>query len=176
MAGRNMKLTRDPNARSEYKKNTERLDKFQKGMKELQKSPNKNFKGTKAAYIYKQLVTELREQGFVKQLDMHLVNVLAMQIDIYYQAYRDIVEHGIQDAIFKPITDPVTGEIIDKVFQGYKANPAVNTLNMATNQIKTISDKLGLTPTSRASMLANIKTDDDDEPSLGDLLNKGGAF
>ena len=47
---------------------------------------------------------------------------------------------------------------------------------MATNQIKTISDKLGLTPTSRASLLANIKTDDDDEPSLGDLLNKGGAF
>ena len=83
MAGRNMILTRDPKARSEYKKNTERLDKFQKGMQELQKSPNKNFKGTKAAYIYKQLVTELREQGFVKQLDMHLVNVLAMQIDIY---------------------------------------------------------------------------------------------
>lgn len=170
-----MKLTRDPKARSEYKKNTERLDKFQNGMEELQANPNKNFKGTKAGYIYKQLVQQLKEQGFVKELDMHLVNLLAMHIDIYYTAYSEIAEHGIQQAIYKPIQD-VNGDVIDHVFQGYKANPAVNTLNMSTNQIKTISDKLGLSPTSRASMLANIKTEDDNEPSLTDLLNKGGAF
>lgn len=171
-----MKLTRDPNARSEFKKNTERLDEFQSGMQELQSTPNKNFKGTKAAYIYKQLVVQLKEQGFVKELDMHLVNLLAMHIDIYYTAYKEISEHGIQQAIYKPITDPNTGEVLDRSFQGYKANPAVNTLNMSTNQIKTISDKLGLDPRSRASMLANIKTDDSDEPSLSELLNKGGAF
>lgn len=171
-----MKLTRDPNARSEFKKNTEQLDKFQSGMEELQATPNKNFKGTKAAYIYKQLVVQLKEQGFVKELDMHLVNLLAMHIDIYYTAYKEISEHGIQQAIYKPITDPNTGEVLDRSFQGYKANPAVNTLNMSTNQIKTISDKLGLDPRSRASMLANIKTEEDDEPSLSDLLNKGGSF
>ena len=171
-----MKLTRDPHARSEYKKNTERLDKFQKGMEELQSSPNKNFKGTKAAYIYKQLAKQLREQGFVKELDMHLVNLLAMHIDIYYTAYKDIVKNGIQQAIFKAVTDPNTGEILDKVFQGYKKNPAVDTFNMSTNQIKTISDKLGLTPTSRASMLANIKPDESDEHSLQYLLTKAAGF
>lgn len=169
---RPMKLDRESN-RADQRRNVERLDEFQTGMEELQASPNKNIKKGRAGYIYKQLQQQLKEQGFVKELDIHLVNLLAIHIDMYYQAYEEVSEHGIQQAIYKCEISP-TGEIINEhAFQGYKKNPAVDTLNMCTNQIKTISEKLGMTPTSRASMLANIKVDDKPKETIQDVFNSG---
>lgn len=168
--GRPIKL--DRNADRKYQReNAKALDEFQKGMAELQPSPNKNIKSGKAGYIYKQLREQLNEQGFVKEIDVHLVNLLAIHIDMYYQAYQAVSKYGIQQAIYG-VEQSATGEVIDEHrFKGFKANPAVNTLNMCTNQIKSISEKLGMTPISRASMLANIKVDDGNEKkSIKELL------
>lgn len=174
MAGRTMKLTRDKNDKAQFRKNTERLDNFQKGMEDLQPTPNKHIKAGKAGYYYKQIQIFLKEQGFVKNIDMHLVNLLAIYIDIYYQAYEEISKHGIQYAIYD-VKQTNDGQIIDKHhFEGYKPNPAVSTLNTATNQIKTLSDKLGMSPTSRASMLAKIDNNKNkNEPSIQDLIFGG---
>ena len=44
-------------------------------------------------------------------------------------------------------------------------------------QIKTFSSDLGLTPASRASLMASIDSQDDDTPSLAEILNaKSGDF
>lgn len=169
---RPMKLDRNAK-RADQRENAERLDEFQSGMQDLQANPNKNIKSGRVGYIYKQLQQQLSEQGFVKELDIHLVNLLAIHIDMYYQAYSEISEHGIQQAIYKCEMTP-QGEVINEhAFQGYKKNPAVDTLNMCTNQIKTISEKLGMTPTSRASMLANIKIDDKKKETMEDVFGEG---
>lgn len=173
-----MKLTRDKNARPEQRQNTKRLDDFQKdkSMEDLQVSPNKNIKSGRAGYIYKKLAKVLREQGFVKNIDINLVNLLAIHIDIYYQAYEEITKHGIQQAIYG-VEQTNDGQVIDEHrFKGFKKNPAIDTLNASTNQIKTLSEKLGLSPASRASMLANIKQEDDSEPSIADILGKDVGF
>ena len=173
-----MKLTRDQNARAEQKQNTKRLDDFQKDKKmdDLQATPNKNIKNGRAGYIYKKLAKVLSEQGFVKNIDINLVNLLAIHIDIYYQAYAEIAKHGIQQAIYG-VEQTNDGQVIyEHRFKGFKKNSAIDTLNASTNQIKTLSEKLGLSPASRASMLANIKQEDDNEPSIADILGKDVGF
>lgn len=170
--GRPAKLDRN-SKRKDQRDKVEALDEFQNGMQDLQTSPNKNIKSGRAGYIYRQISKILTEQGFVKEIDVHLVNLLAIHIDIYYQAYKSIVDDGIQQAIYGVEQTP-TGEVIDKHrFRGFKKNPAVDTLNQATNQIKTLSDKLGMTPTSRAQMLANIKVDDKKKETISDVFGGG---
>lgn len=169
---RSMKLDRD-SKRKDQRDRAETLDKFQDGMDELQASPNKNIKSGKAGYIYKQLRGQLKEQGFVKEIDVHLVNLLAIHIDMYYQAYQSISKHGIQQAIYG-VEQTANGEVVDEHrFRGFKPNPAVSTLNICTNQIKSISEKLGMTPTSRASMLAKIKVDDKTKETMEDVFGGG---
>ena len=81
-----------------------------------------------------------------------------------------------QTPIYKSVQNN-RGEIIDRDFVGFKKNPAVSTMDAAIRQIRSLSSELGLTPTSRASLLSLTTDDEDDDgPILADVLGSGDDF
>lgn len=139
----------------------------------LQTTPPK-FLSQKAKYIYNRIVPLLNDMGVVKQTELDEVCALVIQIEIMQVAYENIQDNKIQSPIYKAVQNDV-GDILEHSFQGYKKNPAVVTLDSAIKNIKSISNDLGLTPASRATLLQNIDGDEDSE-SLSDMINKGAGF
>lgn len=173
---RQTKLTNNLNDRKDQRDRTERLIDETKNMDRLQETPPKHLVGI-ARYTWTQVVPTLNEQGWLKQTDKPLVEQLCTQIAIYRDAYLHIfvgipnkdgecTPEGIQTPIYSAVQDS-SGEILEHIFNGYKVNPAVSTLNKATIQIKSLSAELGMTPQARANLL-NISVDDD-SMNLSDL-------
>lgn len=174
--GRNKKLTTDPNARPEQREQTEKLKKVTENWTPLQKTPPSYMKGTLAATVWQRLIPILQETGVVKQADKATVECLCSAIQLYREAFENVQKNGIQREVW---TTPIlpTGETLDKEFTRYQKNPAVTTMDSAMKQIKTFSSDLGLTPASRASLMASVDSQDDDTPSLAEILNaKSGDF
>lgn len=173
---RQTKLTNNPSDRKDQRDRTQRLINETKNMDKLQETPPKHLVGI-ARYTWTQIVPVLNEQGWLKQTDKPLVEQLCTQIAIYRDAYLHIfvgipnkdsecTPEGIQTPIYSAVQDS-SGKILEHIFSGYKVNPAVNTLNKATIQIKSLAQELGMTPQARASLL-NISSDDDGM-SMSDL-------
>ena len=104
------------------------------------------------------------------------MEALCSAIALYRLGFDDVQENGIQTPIYKSVQNN-RGEIIDRDFVGFKKNPAVSTMDAAIRQIRSLSSELGLTPTSRASLLSlTADNDDDDGPSLADVLSGGDSW
>lgn len=177
MVGRKMKLTNNPRDRKDQRDRTQNLIEETKAMPKLQETPPRNLIGV-AATTWRQVVPELNKKAWLKQTDKAVVEQLCVQVALYRDAYDHIFigkknkkgeQHpeGIQTPIYKNLQNNL-GEIVGKDFLGYRVNPAVKTLDAATAKIKSLSETLGMTPTSRASLF-NISDDDSEGPSLDDL-------
>lgn len=169
---RQVKLTTNPSDRKDQRERTKNLIEASKGMPAIQKSPPRYLKGT-ARTAWKTIVPALLETGYVKVSDQGIIEALCVQIGVYREAYDEVVKHGIQQVIYKPVQDS-SGKILEHSFQGYKKNPAVATLDSATAKIKTLSESLGLTPAARAQLL-DISDNDKDSPSLADMKSMFGG-
>ncbi|MCS8582382.1 phage terminase small subunit P27 family [Latilactobacillus curvatus] len=161
MAGRKPKLTTDKNDRKDQRDRTAELIENQSGFRKLQKSPPKYLEG-KAAWMYKTIYSELEHSGqleVIKQLDLNLVSVFCINYELLRTAYDDVRENGQTKMAFKTVVNPVTGDVIAHDFTGFKQNPNVKIIDMATKNIKALSIELGFSPTSRATLMKVIKPD-----------------
>jgi len=104
--------------------------------------------------------------------DRALIESYCFNYQLLREAYDNIQENDIQYSIFKVIMTP-RGDIIDEHhFEGYKANPAVKTLDAATSKLDSLGKQLGLSPQSRAE-LAKLPDNTDKDVSIADLLGGG---
>lgn len=111
----------------------------------------------------------------LEESDRALVESYCFNYQLLREAYSNILENGIQYALFKVIMTP-TGEVIDEHhFEGYKSNPACKVLSDATAKLNMLGQQLGLSPQSRAE-LAKLPKASDKEQSMADLLNGGDSI
>ncbi|WP_311408367.1 phage terminase small subunit P27 family [Liquorilactobacillus uvarum] len=183
MLGRKIKLTTDKSDRKDQRDRTQRLIESTKNMGSLQVTPPRHLVGV-ARYTWTQIVPILNKQGWLKQTDKAIVEQLCIQVAMYRDAYEHIFvgkpnkdgkckPEGIQTAVYGVVQDS-SGKILDRPFIGYKANPAVKTIDGATAKIKTLSESLGMTPQARASLL-KIDDNNKDSPSIEDMRKAFGA-
>lgn len=124
---------------------------------ELSKRPPDHL-GKVAAAMWRKVVPVLEANSPVKRIDMMLVEMYCSQYEVYRTAYDSIKEDGIQTPMFKSLQNSA-GEIVGKVFVGYKRNPATSIFTDALKQLTSVGAELGLSPKSRADLMA-IKDDD----------------
>ena len=112
-----------------------------------------------AKAIWKHTVDILNKTGVVKSSDSAIVEAFVLNYENLIMAYRDIQEHGQQQAIYKTVQTAAGQVLTDKDgkikrdFVGYKINPAVKIFSDCSTKIKQLSSDLGLSPASRAQLL-----------------------
>lgn len=157
---RKIKLTNEKDARYEQKKRTEELIENSKELNELQLSAPSYLKG-KARYCYERLAKQLIESKFVKQLDKEILETLSINYQMLQESYDDINSRG---SVY--VTE--NGMV--------KKNPSADIIDKATKNIKALCADLGMSPTSRATILSNLKEDENkDAPSIEDMRKAFGA-
>lgn len=166
------KLSTSKKDSSKIRKQTENLINEQGELSELTKTPPKHIRGTKAGYAWAQIVPELLKMGYVKALDKDVIILLCINIQLYKEAFESLAKEGMQKKIYETKVNPLTGDIIATDFKGWKKNPSVDIIQTATTKIESLSNKLGLSPTARASILAKVEIDHKEEETLADILNR----
>lgn len=164
-----MKLATDESSRADQRQRTNELIAQTENMEKLSTKAPENLAGL-AQDCWEKLVPMLNESGFIKALDSSLIELFCINVEMYKLAYESIKTDGIQQAIYTDKTSPTTGQVVSSQFQGFKRNPATQIIDSATAKINSLSGLLGLTPQSRASLLAQVGNDEN-EQSLADLLN-----
>ncbi len=133
---------------------------------QLAQNPPKYLKATGRS-MWTKLMPLIGDQ--LEESDRALVESYCFNYQLMREAYSNILENGIQYALFKIVMTP-RGDIIDEHhFEGYKSNPACKTLSDATAKLNTLGQQLGLSPQSRAE-LAKLPKPTDKEQSMADLL------
>ncbi|GJI54470.1 phage terminase small subunit P27 family [Lactiplantibacillus plantarum] len=136
---------------------------------EISQTPPKYLKATGRS-MWTRLMPLIGSQ--LEESDRALVESYCFNYQLLREAYLNVLENGIQYALFKVIMTP-TGEVIDEHhFEGYKSNPACKVLSDATAKLNMLGQQLGLSPQSRAE-LAKLPKPTDKEQSMADLLNGG---
>lgn len=123
----------------------------------LSDRPPKHLGGIAAA-MWRRVVPVLETDSPVKRIDTMLVEMYCSQYEIYRTAYDSIKEDGIQTPMYKSLQNSA-GEIVGSDFVGYKRNPATNIFTDALKQMTSVGAELGLSPRSRADLMA-IRDDD----------------
>ena len=108
--------------------------------------------------LYKHIVQEFNSKGILKDLDSSILEEFVVQVSVSRQARKVINEHGV--VIFED----------DKM----KKNPAVDVLNNAVKNIKSLGSSLGLDPISRSSILADVTSENDDDETDDIVAKMGG--
>lgn len=175
VAGRKAKITNDEKDRKYQRERTKNMQKHDASLQNLQPTPPRELVGV-ARQAYTKIVNDLNASGVIKQIDINVVVALCKQLQINRSAYEHIYvgvgssgPEGIQTPIYKAVQGP-DGEVKEHLFMGYRKNPAVQTLDSSTAKIKSLCETLGMTPTSRASLLDLTGSDDDSEVSIADVL------
>ncbi|WP_439818383.1 phage terminase small subunit P27 family [Weissella paramesenteroides] len=109
--------------------------------------------------LYKHIVQEFNSKGILKDLDSSILEEFVVQVSVSRQAREIINKHGV--VIFED------GKM--------KKNPAVDVLNNAVKNIKSLGSSLGLDPISRSSILADI-TSENDNDETDDIVAKMGGY
>lgn len=109
--------------------------------------------------LYSHIVDAFDGKGVLKDLDSSLLEEFVVQVSISRQARSAINEHGV--VIFED--------------EKMKKNPAVDVLNNAVKNIKSLGSSLGLDPISRSSLLADVTTNNDDDVTEDIVAKMGGG-
>lgn len=155
---RKPKITTDKNARADQRRRTEQLIEQTKDVDDLKMTPPPYFSDL-ASTVWKTVIPVLKKMETVKQTDSAIVEAFCINYEQMVTAYKDIQEHGQVQGIWKTVVLP-TGEVLEdekgnprKDFQGFKRNPSTQILDASTAKLKALASELGLTPTSRASLI-----------------------
>lgn len=164
---RKSKITQNKEDKAYQRKRTAKLIEQTKDVDDLNIEAPSYFSNF-AKSIWKKTVPILQTMKTVKKTDMAIVEAFCLNYEIMVNAYQDIQEHGQIQAIFKTV-QLSTGEVLQdkdgnpkKDFQGYKRNPSTQIFDTATAKIKALASELGLTPTSRASLINALSNPRDD--------------
>ena len=124
--------------------------------------------GRTAKQIWRRVVLFLETQKPVERIDQTLVEMYCTQYEIYRNSYEHLKKHGEVQEIYKPIQD-MTGEIIDRQFQGFKRNPMTQIYSDAIKNLTKIGSELGLSPKSRSELI-ELNMQDTNEKSTKDKM------
>ena len=124
--------------------------------------------GRTAKQIWRRVVLFLETQKPVERIDQTLVEMYCTQYEIYRNSYEHLKKHGEVQEIYKPVQD-MTGEIIDRQFQGFKRNPMTQIYSDAIKNLTKIGSELGLSPKSRSELI-ELNMQDTNEKSTKDKM------
>ena len=115
-----------------------------------------------ASACWRKPVPFLEEQKPVDKIDSFIVEMYCTQYEIYRNSYEHLKKHGEVQEIYKPVQD-MTGEIIDRQFQGFKRNPMTQIYSDAIKNLTKIGSELGLSPKSRSELMGLNMQEDEEE-------------
>ena len=164
---RKAKITKNKEDKAYQRKRTEKLIEQTKDVDELSMQAPSYFSDF-AKKTWENTIPVLKQMETVKKTDMSIVEAFCLNYEAMVEAYKDIQEHGQIQAIFKTV-QLATGEVLKdedgnpkKDFQGYKRNPSTQIFDTATAKLRSLASELGLTPTSRASLISALSNQDKD--------------
>ena len=102
--------------------------------------------------MWRRLVPFLKHNTNANEMDRMLVEALFDNYQILRQSYESINKSGPQYEVYDYLYDD-NNKLISKTLKAIKKNPAVDNLDKATKNIRSISSELGLTPLSRSELL-----------------------
>lgn len=123
-----------------------------------------------ASACWRKIVPFLESTKKVKRIDSGLVEMYCINYEIFRTAYQDVLENGIQTAMYRSLQNS-SGDIVGKDFVGYRKNPAVGTMKDAVTQLNSISLQLGLTPKGRQE-LELLATESESDSSTAEQIAK----
>lgn len=174
--GRKSKITLDKHDRADQRRRTEKLIEQTKDVSDLNPEPPTYFSEI-AGSMWHIVVPVLKKMQTVKETDHAIVEAFCITYEQLITAYKDVQEHGQVQAIWKTVILP-TGDVLRdgkgeprRDFQGYKRNPSTQILDAATMKLKQLAGELGLTPTSRASLI-NMLADKTDDVDIGEAMQQ----
>ena len=123
-----------------------------------------------ASACWRKIVPFLESTKKVKRIDSGLVEMYCINYEIFRTAYQDVLENGIQTAMYRSLQNS-SGDIVGKDFVGYRKNPAVGTMKDVVTQLNSISLQLGLTPKGRQE-LELLATESESDSSTAEQIAK----
>ncbi len=105
------------------------------------------------------IITEVEKKGEVTEYDKSLLNMLVIQLVLYYKAIDEIVSN-------KNVTH-------EDNYDRKARNPEITVMNKANDEIILLLDKLAVAPYSQAKVAKLKRTDDGEKAKeiLEDLLS-----
>ncbi|MGB2512111.1 phage terminase small subunit P27 family [Leuconostoc suionicum] len=140
---RKAKLTIDESDRAYQRQRTEALKQANADMNKLPKTPPKYLTGV-ASRLWTTLVPELNKTGYITVADKSTLEAFCINYSAMREAYESIKSVGV-------------------MYQNdgkYIKNPATAILNDATGKVKSLGGELGLSPSSRATLIDMASSDD----------------
>lgn len=120
-----------------------------------------------AADMWRMITDELlTKKSILKDVDVSMVESYCMSYQIFRDSYENIQKDKAVTQLYEIALDGDGNPIVDengkfqRNYKGNKRNPAVNNLNDAIKNMKSIGAELGLSPTSRAELLPKQKKSD----------------
>ncbi|MCV3315433.1 phage terminase small subunit P27 family [Pediococcus ethanolidurans] len=113
-----------------------------------------------AADMWRMITDELlTKKSILKDVDVSMVESYCMSYQIFRDSFENIQKDKAVTQLYEIALDGNGDPIVDengkfqRNYKGNKRNPAVNNLNDAIKNMKTIGAELGLSPSSRAELL-----------------------
>ncbi|MDI6550081.1 phage terminase small subunit P27 family [Leuconostoc suionicum] len=140
---RKAKITTDDTDRAYQRERTEALKEANADIKQLPKTAPKHLTGV-ASRLWTTLVPALNKLGYITVADKSTLEAFCINYSVMREAYENIKD---------------VGAIYENSGRYYK-NPATAVLNDATGKVKSLGGELGLSPSSRATLI-DMASDDD---------------
>jgi len=150
---RQAKLTTKPDDEAYQRKRTEKLKKANESLSKLPERAPSYFTGTSKT-IYSLLVKELNKTGYVSRIDKATFEAFCLQYQVMRESYDAIKEYGV---IYNN-----DGKLTK--------NPATATFTDASAKLKSLGSELGLSPSSRATLIELAQSDDDSEDKILEMF------
>ena len=154
---RKAKLTTSTDDEAYQRKRTEALKQANAKLDKMSETPPTYFKGTSRT-LYKALVIELNKTGYISLQDKATFESFCLQYQVMREAYESIKTVG------------VVYEREGKIWK----NPATQVFDSASAKLKTLGSELGLSPSSRSTLLELAQTDSGDAEESQILSMFGG--
>lgn len=140
---RKAKITTSPEDESYQRQRTEALKKANSELNQLPKTAPKHLTGV-ASRLWASIVPALNQLGYITVADKSTLEAFCINYSVMREAYESIKETG---AVYMN-----EGKVIK--------NPATAVLNDATGKVKSLGGELGLSPSSRATLIDMANNDD----------------
>ncbi|MGX6465684.1 phage terminase small subunit P27 family [Leuconostoc falkenbergense] len=140
---RKAKITTSMEDESYQRERTEALKQANAELNQLPKTAPKHLTGV-ASRLWTTLVPALNKLGYITVADKSTLEAFCINYSVMREAYENIKD---------------VGAIYENGGRYYK-NPATAVLNDATGKVKSLGGELGLSPSSRATLI-DLASDDD---------------
>lgn len=121
--------------------------------------------------LWPKMANYLNKNPKVLRADEYLLQQYCSAYDVYRRAQQSLRDDGLQQKMFKTVVNPVTGEVINRDFAGYRKNPAYQMMSDSLSKLNSIGRELGLSPKARSEMM-EYKAPDEKKQSITDSMKE----